>query len=268
MHKWLSLLVLLNLTAIPAAAQTAAPVRDPNAVALASRALQAMTGGTVIQDITIQASASYTAGSDQEIGQATLVALGNLQSRVTLNLTNGQRQELRSAIRGAWVGPDGIAHSTAAHNCFLDADWFFPVLSLAALGNDPTLFAILVGQEVRGEEPVYHLTLFRYLPGQPSDAEALIQRASLMDLYLDARSLAPSVLAFNVHPDQDANLNLPMEIRFGAYQPFNGVLVPTHIQKYLQNCLFLDLAVTNVAVNSGASPRLFAIPSVPEGGVQ
>lgn len=66
-------------------------VRDPNAVALASRALQGLMGGTVLHDITLEANATYVAGSDQEVGPATLVAMGNQQSRVTLNLSSGQR---------------------------------------------------------------------------------------------------------------------------------------------------------------------------------
>jgi hypothetical protein len=67
-------LILLN--PCPVSGQTApGPVRDPNAIALANRALQALTGGTAITDITIQASATYIAGSDQEMGPATLMAL-------------------------------------------------------------------------------------------------------------------------------------------------------------------------------------------------
>jgi hypothetical protein len=268
MHRLHGFFLLVVLLGVPARAQTPAPARDPNGVALAGRALQAITGGTALTDITLQAAATYIAGSDQETGSATLIASGNQQSRVTLNLTNGQRQEVRSGILGAWVGADGTAHATAAHNCFLDADWFFPALSLAALASDPTLLIALVGQEVHTGQPVYHLTLFHYPSGQSPDGIALVEQVSSMDLYLDTGSLMPVALDFNLHPDKDANVSIPTEIRFGAYQSFNGTLVPTRIQMYLQNALFLDLKVTNVAVNSGVPPTLFAMPSVAEGGAQ
>ena len=111
-------------------------------------ALQAIAGSTALTDITIQATASYVAGSDEETGTATLVARGNAESLITLNLSGGQRQEIRQGIQGAWVGTDGVAHAMATHNCFIDAEWYFPALSLAALASDPTQIAVLVGQRV------------------------------------------------------------------------------------------------------------------------
>lgn len=114
------------------------PARDPSAVSLAGRALQGLVGETPLTDITIVASATYTAGSDLEMGPATLVALGNQRSRVTLNLTSGQRQEIRRGSAGAWVGADGTPHAVGSSNCHVDAAWFYPALSLAALASDLT----------------------------------------------------------------------------------------------------------------------------------
>ena len=111
------------------------PVRDPAALALVSKSLQAVAGATALADITLQASATYIAGSDQEMGPATLVALGNQQSKVTLSLTNGQRQEIRAGTAGVWVGPDGTAHAMASHDCFIDASWFYPAFTLVAMAN-------------------------------------------------------------------------------------------------------------------------------------
>jgi hypothetical protein len=89
-----------------------------------------------------------------------------------------------------------------------------------------------------------------------------------MDLYLDAVSLLPVELDFNVHPDKNTNIDIPFEIRFGAYQTFNGVQVPTHIQRYVQNSLVLDFAVTKVVVNSGVGDSVFTLPTVPAGGAK
>lgn len=171
-------------------------------------------------------------------------------------------------MAGVWVGPDGTPHLMATHNCFLDADWFFPAFSLAALASDPTLVISLVGQEVHGGQQAYHLTLLHNLSGQAPDVVSLVQRVSAVDLYLDASSLMPVVVAFNLHADNDANVDLPAEIRFGAYRSFNGVSAPTRIQKYLQNSLLLDLTVANVAVNSGVPASAFTLPDVTVGGAQ
>ena len=103
----------------PANAQSTVSVSDPTAVALASRALQSLAGGTALNDITLQGSATYVAGSDEETGTATLVARGNAQSLVTLNLTGGQRQEVRNGPAGYWSGPDGTQYAMAPHNCWI-----------------------------------------------------------------------------------------------------------------------------------------------------
>jgi len=244
------------------------PVRDPNAVARASKALQALAGGTVLTDITLQASATYIAGSDQETGPATLIALGNQQSRVTLNLTNGQRQAIRSGIAGVWAGADGTPHAMGSHNSFIDADWFYPAFTLGALANDPTFAVGLVGEEVHGGEPVYHLVLARVVSRKSPSIVALIQRISTMDLYLDVATLQPAALNFNLHPDQNTGTDIPVEVRFGAYQSFKGVQVPTRIQGYLQNSLVLDLTVANAAINSGVPASYFTLPFVQAGGAQ
>ena len=230
--------------------------------------MQALVGGTTLTDVTLQGSVTYTAGSDQETGPFTLVARSNTESLLALNLSGGQRREIRSGIAGVWVGADGAPHAMATHNCFLSADWFYPAFTLSALASDPTLAVTLVGMESRAGEPVYHLILLRNLPQPSPDSTALIQRASAMNLYLDATTLMPSAVTFNIHPDKDANVDIPAEIRFGSFQAFQGITAPARIQKYLQNSLVLDLTVTNVAVNSGVSESIFTLPAVSAGGAQ
>jgi hypothetical protein len=158
----LSLTVGLCLLAFQSVfGQTSPPTTTPQAAALAAKVLQAVEGNTAVTDITFQANANFTAGSDHETGTATLVARGNGESLVTLNLTDGQRQEIRNGIQGVWAGTDSTPHNMGSHNCFTDADWFYPALTLAALARDPTLVISLVGEESRGGEPVYHLLLNR-----------------------------------------------------------------------------------------------------------
>jgi hypothetical protein len=257
--------------------QPTAAVSDPAAIALASRALQALAGGTALSDVTLQANATYIAGSDEETGTATLVARGpvpsgtgqdNGQSLVTLNLTGGQRQEIRNGVAGIWSGPDGTAHAMATHNCWTDANWFFPGLALQALSADPTVVVSYLGLGEWNGAAAIHLQLSRTVPGQTVEMTAEIQQLSLVDLYVDPASYLPLAVALKVHPDDDLNVDVPVEIRFGGYKSFSGVQAPTRIQKYLQNSLLLDLTVTNVAVNSGVSASVFTLPYVSAEGAQ
>jgi hypothetical protein len=234
-------------------------VSDPNAVALASRALRSLAGGTALSDITLQGSATYIAGSDQESGTATLVARGSQQSRVVLNLGSGQRQEVRNGVAGYWSGPDGTQYPMSAHNCWTDAPWFFPGLSLQALANDPQVTISYVGLETRDGVALHHLRLFRTVPGQTPQMTAEIQRLSLVDLYLDPASYLPVVVDFKTHPDNDLNVDVPVEVQFGNYQLVNGIRVPFRIRKFLQGSLLLDVVLSGAAINTGLQEGQFAI---------
>jgi hypothetical protein len=260
-------LFLMALVSSPIKAQTTAPARDPQALALIASSLKALTGGVSVNDVAMQATASYVAGSDEESGTATLTALGNQQSLVQLNLSGGARQEIRNGPAGAWSGPDGTAHSMAIHNCWTDASWFFPVLTLEAVATDPQTAVSYLGTDTTKGKPLLHLQVTRVPAGQSADVTALILRLGTMDIYFDPQSLLPVVLDFNTHPDADLNTNIPVEIQFGNFQNSNGALVPFHIQKFLQRTLLLDLTVSSVLANSGVPQSAFALPPT-TGGAQ
>jgi hypothetical protein len=46
---------------------------------------------------------------------------------------------------------------------------------------------------------------------------------------------------FNVHPDDNAAVNIPVEIRFSNYVESGGVWQPAKIEKYLNSTLILTL---------------------------
>jgi hypothetical protein len=253
-------LFLTTLILSPLKAQTTAPARDPQALTLIASSLKALTGSVTVNDVIVQATANYVAGSDEETGTATLTALGNQQSLVQLNLSGGSRQEIRNGPAGSWSGPDGTAHSMATHNCWTDASWFFPALTLEAVATDPQTAVAYLGTDTSKGRPLLHLQVTRAPASQTADVTALIQTLSTMDIYFDPQSFLPVVIDLNTHPDIDAGTNLPVEIQFGNFQNLSGALVPFHIEKFLQRTLLLDLTVTNVLVNSGVPASTFTLP--------
>jgi len=252
-------LMFCSLGTRQATAQQAV-VRDPKALTLIASSLNALSGSVSVNDATLQATAAYVAGSDQESGTAILVARLNQESIVQLNLSGGTRQEIRNGIAGAWSGPDATVHSMAAHNCWTDASWFFPALTLEAIYADPQVAVAYLGPDTSKGATMLHLQAARLLPGQSASATTLIQTLSSMDIYFDPRSFLPLVLDFNTHPDTDANTNLPVEIQYGNFQNAKGALVPFYIQKFVQRTLLLDLTVRHVLVNSGVPASEFTLP--------
>jgi hypothetical protein len=236
-------------------------VSDPQAAAYVAQSVAAMTGGEAISDVSLSGTVTWTAGSDTENGTASLLALGTGESRMELSLSSGARSEIRDASTGTsigkWTAQDGSSGKFAFHNCQTDAVWFFPALSSLTAGLN-AIFAY-VGQEVRNGETVQHLQSYGYQPAQYSGHGPTLQLLSTEDFYLDATTLLPSAITYNVHPDKDAGANLSVEVDFSDYQKVNGIAVPMHIQKYLQGTLTTDLTISGATFNSGIAISQFKI---------
>jgi|SRR5580658_5913131 hypothetical protein len=241
-----------------ASANNQPPASNATAVAYAAQSIAAMTGGVAISDVTLTGTVTWT-GSDTETGTATLLALGNGESRMDLALTAGTRTEIRDAQTGAqlgrWIAPNNASGNFASHNCWTDAVWFFPVLGSLAAG--PNVVLSYVGPTTWNGESVQHIQSY-YQPNQLAFALSP-QQLSTMDFYLDATTLRPAAVTFNAHPDNNAATNLLVEVDFSNYQPVSGAVVPMHIQKYQQGHLMVDIVVTGASFNTGLLLSTFAV---------
>jgi len=230
-----------------------APANDPQAVTLANTAIAALTGGTVIRDVTL--TGNVVSGTDS--GTATLKAMPRGESRMDLELSGGTRSEVRDAQTGVqlgrWTNPDGTSGYFAAPNCRTDAAWFFP--ALGSLAGGPNIVLSYIGQETRNGVSVQHLQSHVYQSGQLGSAIQF----STMDFYLDASTLLPVSIAYDVHPDNNVKASFPVEVDFADYQQMGGIEIPAHIRSYQQGSLMLDLSITSGSFNTGLSISIFAI---------
>jgi hypothetical protein len=264
LFKRLAILPFLMIVTFSAYAQqpSTAVTKDPTAVALATRSLATLTGATQIADITLTGTATRVAGSETGSGTVTLKALGASSSRMDLSLSDGTRSEIRTSPSGApqgqWLSPNGSYNSMALQNCFTDAVWFFPALTVLSQTPNPNLSITYVGQQNKNGISVQHLQ-FVFSSGMqiPGFGDPLVTFSGT-DVYLDSSSLLPVAFAFNTHPDNDALLNIPVEIDFSNYQAVNGVQVPFRIQKFLNGSLLLDMTIQSVNLNSGLSNSTFS----------
>jgi len=212
----------------PALAQQ--PVSPPiSAQALLQQSLAAQLGNTQISDVTLTGTVRRIAGSDDDTGTATFKALHTGEARIELNLPGGTSTEIvansPSGLRGEWSGPDRKPHEIANHNLCTDSAWFFPALTLSRALLSPHPSLTYVGEETRNDQAVLHLIVSQQFPGMPSEAAATFQRLSQMDLFLDPSTHLPVALAFNIHPDNNLLLDIPVEIRFSDYRPISENVV-------------------------------------------
>jgi len=227
------------------------------------QALGALAGTTSLADVTLTGTARRIAGSDDETGTAVLKALSTGDARMDFSFPSGQRSEARTNSNnvpaGTWTGPDGKAHPQSQHNLMTDSSWFFPALTVGRLVSSQNSSVLLVGPETRNGLSVVHLTVSQRFPDMPDDIASLLQHLSQVDVFLDSPTQLPVALAFNQHPDNDAGLDIPAEVRFSDYRAVNGVQVPFRIQKYLNNSLILDIQLQTATLNSGLTASAFAI---------
>jgi hypothetical protein len=160
---------------------------------------------------------------------------------------------------GAWSGPDGVLHAIAFHNLLTGPAWFFPAFTIAQGLSASGYVATYVGSETHNGQAVQHVSLSQpsLFPGGPGALSSA--HLTQVNLFFDSTTLLPSAVAFNIHPDNNALLDIPVEIRFSTYTTVNGVQVPFHIQKYLNNTLLLDFQVNSVTFNSGLTASSFSL---------
>jgi hypothetical protein len=258
-HAALPLFLLVVFATISVSAQQPG-ASSAQATSLAASAQSALTGSTQVSDVTLTGTATRTIGSDIESGNFTLKALGQYQSRFDLVVSGGTRTEVfnlaTNTPQGFWTGLDGTVHAMASHNCVAGEIWFFPALSILSQAFNSNFISTSVGQEMRQGVSVQHIQLSHQASGSSGSGQ-LFGQLSATDLYLDQSSNLPVAMTFNIHPDDAANMNIPVEVDFSNYQIVQGVQVPFRIQKFVNGTLLLDLTVQSAQLNTGITSAAF-----------
>jgi len=256
------LLIFPNLRASQQASAPALSSSSQTTILLA-QSVVALTGRHAISDVTLSGTARRVAGSDDDTGTAVFKALASGAGRADLNLSSGQRCEIQNWLSsipvGAWSGPDGVSHSIAHYNLMTDPSWFFPAFAISRALSASGYAVAYVGQETRNSQSVQHVQVWQVSAAQLPAYTPTLQHLSQMDFYIDSTTFLPAALTFNIHPDNDMGLDIPIEVRFSDYRPMNGTRVPFHVLKFLNNSLSLDFQVDSVTFDSGLRVGSFSL---------
>jgi hypothetical protein len=219
-----------------------------------ANAAAAFSQGKPVNSVTLDATAQWIVGSDNEAGNAILTAGADGSFSIQLQLAQGSRTEAQTSFSSGqnctWTGTDGVVHSVAAHNCMGSVAWFLPSAALLGGQQPSAVTTLLVSASATGAQQLLDIRQQRTPPtGLSSDAASLSTHLSTVDVYLDPGSYLPTALAFNVHPDQNCASDIPVQVTFTNYQTVSGVSVPFRIQRYINGVLNLDLTVTKASTN-------------------
>jgi hypothetical protein len=247
------------------ASQQVSPVASSStqATTLLARSLTTLTGQAALTDVTLSGTARRIAGSDDDTGTAVFKALASGAGRTDLSLSSGQRTEVcdlsATTPTGTWSGPDRTAHPIALHNLLSEPAWFFPAFAIARRLSATGYIATYVGHETRNGQAVEHISVTQSFSALPSPGSTLSQHLTQVDFFLDSTTLLPSAISFNTHPDDNALLDIPVEVQFSDYRAANGTQIPYHIQKFLNNSLLLDFQLQTVTQNSGLTSSALSV---------
>jgi hypothetical protein len=241
------------------ATQQVSPVASSStqATSMLAQSLAALTGKAAIRDVTLSGAARRIAGSDDDTGTAVFKALASGAGRMDLSLSSGQRSEVCDLTAttpvGTWSGPDRVSHLVPFHNLLSEPAWFFPAFAIARRLSNSDYVATYVGQEKYEGKNLEHISVSQGISVQTPAGFPSFGHLTQVDFFLDSTTLLPSSISFNIHPDDNAGLDIPIEIRFSDYRAVGGSQVPYHVQKYLNNSLALDFQAETVALNTGFS---------------
>ncbi len=128
-----------------------------------ARALNAATGGTIIQDVALAGTARHIAGSTDENGRIELKALAGGETSIEMSFPSGNFKEVHAFNGrrpvGQWSGPDQRSHAMPEHNLFVDPAWFCPDLVLQRASTSPE--RVVIGEAASSQHSRDHLRVSR-----------------------------------------------------------------------------------------------------------
>lgn len=240
---------LLLCTSVCASAQNLPPTQS----VFQANVQAAISGQKPVSVVNLTANAEWFAGSTHETGTAQLQAKADGATSVQLVLGQGSRLETQTKIDSsrtcAWTDNAGISHDILGANCFVAIPWFAPNLFAQPASLLPVLLATTDDGEVSKDGVAFHqLRYFLNLQAADSISSKRAVDHSAVKVFYDPRTFLPVSLEFAAHPDTNDLQNIDVEVKFSNYQSVSGVLLPFHIEKYVQHTLQLKMDVSNASI--------------------
>lgn len=257
--KWLlyrccfPLLVLCSFIQLPVSAQTPPPPPTTASTVLSQMAT-VFSSGQVIHSIQLSGNATFYAGSLHDSGTATLIASADGSSQLKLALASGTRTETQTPADTTrscqWSGVDGVAHDGSNASCWNPVVWYLPQITL-----QPSAFSPFLGTNYEGLQSTTtfgpcQVIMSQVIPTSSvakGPAATQIQNFSSATLFIDATGFYPRGLLYELLSDSGSR-RIAVEARYTNYRSISGVLVPTHIERYLNGSLQLAMDITQVSI--------------------
>src|SRR5260370_41759669 len=95
-------------------------------------------------------------------------------------------------------------------NLLSEPAWFFPAFAISRRLSGSGFVATYLGHETRNGQAVDHVSVSQTSPSRTSSKGLSFEHLSQVDFFLDSTTLLPSAIAFSIHPDDNALLDIPV----------------------------------------------------------
>ncbi|HEU5400119.1 MAG TPA: hypothetical protein VFU86_02105 [Terriglobales bacterium] len=208
-----------------------------------------------VSKVTLSGTANWYAGSLKDSGTVTLTAASDGSAQMQLMLgQSGERTESQLAIgpsmKCQWSGADAKVHQADYLNCLKPAVWFLPSLGFQS-GSLPASISVSdLGIETASDGGYRHLRA-QFAPSAIGDTTAIPNpsQAGITDIDVDPNSALPVALRYRVRPDNGANIEIPIMVKFSDYRAINGVQIPYLIERYVNGTLQLQITIQSSQID-------------------
>jgi hypothetical protein len=204
-----------------------------------------------LSSITMSGSVSWTAGSLQDSGNVVLTASVDGSSNELWSLTSQPHSlsatSFATGRNCSYTDPSGKNHNYASPECFRAVPWFAPWMSILMLsGNTLSRTSGIGFQGSNGTSAqLEYVTVAGDIASSPS-ASAIMRAGTAVGIVLDPTTSLIDEIDFDQTIDSDTSRVIPYRIVFSDYRAEGGIILPHHIQRFIQRTLQADITITNI----------------------
>lgn len=192
-------------------------------------------------------------GSTHQTGTAQLQANADGSTNVQLALASDSRTEVQTKVDSfrtcTWIDSAGKSHDILGPNCFIAIPWFSPGLFTQPSAFLPPLLGTTDDGPVSKDNSNFHQVGYRLnLNGTNATANNRMATQSTVKVFYDPQTFLPAGLEYSIHPDNDDTQNIPVKVVFSDYKLVSGVMLPFHIERFVNRALQLKLDVSNATI--------------------
>jgi hypothetical protein len=238
------LIIIFTVSTVAHAQSTLTPMEQQAVLAFNPNAKTFST-------LTFSGTAAWTAGSLQDSGNVVLTASADGSSNETWSLSSQPHTlastPFTSGRSCSYVDSAGKNHQDASSECFRAVPWFAPWMSLLMLPNNVLLRTSgvsLAAADGTTAQLQYMTNLGT--AATPNPQLAAFSSGTVIGLVVDPKTSLINEVDFNQTIDSDTARVIPYRIVFSDYRPEAGLILPHHIQRYIQRTLQTDITITNI----------------------